>query len=68
MKEVKVVIKMKMKDEVFLSDEFQDFLLSIKNGEMKREMNEKEEGETMFDKISIFYFVNEKSPAKNERG
>ena len=62
MKEVKVVIKMKMTDAAFESDEFQEFLLSIKNGEMKKEMNEKEEGQTMFEKIKIIYFVNNKNP------
>lgn len=55
MKEVVVVIKYRLNDENFNSDEFQDFLLSIQNGEMKREMDD----EDHFESIKISYHVKD---------
>lgn len=55
MKEVVVVIKYRLSDENFMSEEFQDFLLSIQNGEMKKEM---EDGDH-FESIKISYHVKD---------
>jgi molybdate-binding protein len=65
MKDVKVVFKFRISEENFKSDEFQDFLESLRNGQMKKEMNELEDGEEMFENIKITYFINKKAPTKN---
>lgn len=64
MKDVKVVFKFRISEENFKSDEFQDFLESLRNGQMKKEMNELEDGEEMFESIKIAYFIK-KAHTKN---
>lgn len=52
---VTVKIKYNLSERNYKSDSFQEFLETIRNGEMKKEMNE----DKFFDKIKISYTVEE---------
>jgi len=52
---VTVNIKYQMSEEGYSSEEFQEFLESIRNGDMKREMHE----DKFFNKLNISYTVEE---------
>jgi hypothetical protein len=52
---VKVIIEYKVSEKNYQSDSFQEFLQNIRNGEMKKEMDE----DKFFEKIKISYLVSE---------
>ncbi len=52
---VTVTIKYKITEKNYNSDSFQEFLANIRNGEMKKEMDE----DKFFEKIKISYTVEE---------
>lgn len=52
---VTVTIKYKITEKNYKSDSFQEFLANIRNGEMKKEMDE----DKFFEKIKISYTVEE---------
>jgi hypothetical protein len=52
---VTVTIKYKITEKNYKSDSFQEFLANIRNGEMRKEMDE----DKFFEKIKISYTVEE---------
>lgn len=52
---VTVTIKYKIAEKNYNSDSFQEFLANIRNGEMKKEMDE----DKFFEKIKISYTVEQ---------
>lgn len=65
MVDIKVIIKMKLTEDKFNTDEFQEFLNHIKNGKMADDMQDESEFGNMFSLIKIFYFIK-KPPSRNK--
>jgi len=57
MVDIKVIIKMRLTEDKFNTDEFQEFLDHIKNGKMAQDMQDESESGNMFSFIKTYYFI-----------
>ena len=67
MVDIKVIIKMRLTEDKFNTDEFQEFLDHIKNGKMAQDMQDESESGNMFSFIKTYYFIK-KNPPVETRG
>ena len=65
MVEVKVVIKMRLQEDKFSTDEFQEFISQVKSGKMAQDTQEESESGDMFISIRTFCFIK-KPPSRNK--
>lgn len=64
MKEVKLVIKLQLTEEKFNTEEFQEFLQYIEQGELIKDMADDE----LFLAIKTYYFIKKRPQSRNPGG